>query len=87
MAAIVGIFGWLRRKLTGRKNPTDAHGQQDELTPTDEAYQQVAAGQQSTNPDDSSPKDRSKPDLEKDKLHQCISMTIHKNKPTSLEQR
>ncbi|MEN1988603.1 DUF2167 domain-containing protein [Paenibacillus hubeiensis] len=65
VAAIVGIFGWLRRKLTGRKNPTDAHGQQDELTPTEEAYQQVAAGQQSTNPDDSSPNDRSKPDLEK----------------------
>lgn len=50
VAAIVGAFGWIRRKLTGRKKDADP-GDQNSLSPAEEAYQQHAAGQESADSD------------------------------------
>ncbi|WP_416294121.1 DUF2167 domain-containing protein [Paenibacillus illinoisensis] len=48
VAAIVGAFSWLRRKLTGRKNKSDSHSnERDIISPIEESYQQHAAGQES----------------------------------------
>lgn len=51
VAALAGAFGWLRRKLTGRKDaaaasPTES-SEVPALSPAEEAYQQHAAGQES----------------------------------------
>jgi uncharacterized membrane-anchored protein len=51
VAALAGAFGWLRRKLKGRKNPPAASPTESPeaptLSPAEEAYQQHAAGQES----------------------------------------
>jgi len=46
VAAIVAVFGWIRRLLTGRKKDTAPKPSQDSLSPAEEAYQQHAAGQE-----------------------------------------
>lgn len=61
MAAIVGAFGWIRRKLTGRKKDADP-GDQNSLSPAEEAYQQHAAGQESTHSDNQKTDGRSDSD-------------------------
>ncbi|MCK6076292.1 DUF2167 domain-containing protein [Paenibacillus silvae] len=51
VAALAGAFGWLRRKLTGRKNTLAASSTESPeaptLSPAEEAYRQHAAGQES----------------------------------------
>lgn len=66
VALVVGAFGWLRNKLTGRKkndaeHPTD----EDSLSPAEQAYQQHAAGQESIEHTHSSTGDHSENDPNK----------------------
>ncbi|WP_427052392.1 DUF2167 domain-containing protein [Paenibacillus sp. TC-CSREp1] len=62
VAALAGAFGWLRRKLTGRKDaaaasPTES-SEAPALSPAEEAYQQHAAGQESLSSAEDDDKDK-----------------------------